>query len=476
MPKNQNDLPCTDEKQLDPLAGDGGGQADPAPKRRSPQLRTMSVFFLAIALLAAGALLLSDLAVTAGYQRMGRASNRYIVAQLAASNMESGSDYLTDRVRCFVVTGESEYLADFFEEVEVTKRRDQALADLEDLLEDSGSAAYASLATALDYSNELIEREHRAMRLMLQAQGRAPADMPAALAAVDLTGEELALSPAEQKERAQSLVFDNTYMHYKDRIRESVSLCTQELIRTSSLELEAASAQMALYVKLQTGLSIVFFAIVLLIVLFINWQVRKPLTRMVERMRAQQAVSPTGAAELQFVTQTYNMILRENQAAREKLSHEASHDKLTGLFNRGAYEMMLQSVDTAHMALLLIDVDYFKQVNDNYGHDVGDRVLKRVAEILKGSFRSVDIICRIGGDEFVVIMTRADSSMRELVLQKVERANELLQHPTDGLPPVSLSVGVAFSDRENPKGDIFKDADTALYRVKEAGRCGCVIF
>ena len=136
----------------------------------------------------------------------------------------------------------------------------------------------------------------------------------------------------------------------------------------------------------------------------------------------------------------------------------------------------MESAHTEHMALLLIDVDYFKSVNDTYGHAVGDRVLKRVAEILKNSFRSVDILCRIGGDEFAVVMTRVSSAMGPLVLNKINHANDLLQHPKDDLPPVSLSVGVAFSDRENPQGDIFTDADSALYRVKEAGRKGCAIY
>ena len=66
--------------------------------------------------------------------------------------------------------------------------------------------------------------------------------------------------------------------------------------------------------------------------------------------------------------------------------------------------------------------------------------------------------------------------MRQLVLNKINRANDLLQHPKDDLPPVSLSVGVAFSDRENPQGDIFRDADYALYQVKDAGRKGCKIY
>lgn len=62
------------------------------------------------------------------------------------------------------------------------------------------------------------------------------------------------------------------------------------------------------------------------------------------------------------------------------------------------------------------------------------------------------------------------------MLNKIRKAADLLAHPKDDLPPVTLSVGIAFSDRENPQGDIFKDADTALYRVKEAGRNGCQIY
>ena len=137
---------------------------------------------------------------------------------------------------------------------------------------------------------------------------------------------------------------------------------------------------------------------------------------------------------------------------------------------------MRHDLDMSKNALILVDVDKFKSVNDTYGHDVGDLVLKRVADVLKYSFRVTDLVFRLGGDEFVVIMTNVDSSIREQVRQKIDQANVMLQKPKDDLPPTSLSVGVAFADRENPDGDIFKDADTALYRVKEAGRCGCIIY
>ena len=390
--------------------------------------------------------------------------------------MESGSAYLTDRVRCFVVTGEIQYLKDFFEEVEVTRRRDKAVQNLEVLLEGTDSTALDNLNTALVLSNELIGVENRAMRLMYEAGQYEDEDIPAEIRNLALTGEEQKLTNEELKAKAQTLVFDNNYMHYKDRIRESVRLCTQSLIRSSSTELEQASAQLALLVQIQTAMTIVFLLIVIFIVVIISQMIRKPLSSMVEKMEAREPVEPTGVEELRFVTRMYNGILHENKVSQERLSHEASHDALTGLFNRGAYDLWMSSADTDHIALILIDVDHFKSVNDNYGHAVGDRVLKRVAEILRQSFRSVDIICRVGGDEFVVVMTRVNSSMRQLVYNKISHANDLLQHPKDDLPPVSLSVGVAFSDRSNPQGDIFKDADTALYRVKDAGRNGCSIY
>ena len=197
---------------------------------------------------------------------------------------------------------------------------------------------------------------------------------------------------------------------------------------------------------------------------------------MVERIRDNESVQVRGAKELQFVSGTYNIMLKETQKTQRELTYEAFHDGLTGVYNRAAYQMFMDSMDLQNIALLIIDIDLFKQFNDLYGHDVGDRVLKKVASLLQHTFRSVDIICRYGGDEFVIIMTRVNSSMSGLVKNKIAHLNEILQHPDDGLPEASLSGGVAFSDRENPEGDIFKDADTALYWVKEAGRKDCRVY
>jgi diguanylate cyclase (GGDEF)-like protein len=122
-----------------------------------------------------------------------------------------------------------------------------------------------------------------------------------------------------------------------------------------------------------------------------------------------------------------------------------------------------------------LDVDKFKQINDGNGHDLGDRALVKVAGTILKSFRSQDHVCRIGGDEFAVIMVHTDPGHTELVKRKVAHINELLGRGEDGLPPISLSCGVAFGDESQDTEVVFKRADTALYAVKAAGGHDCRI-
>ncbi|MBR0162203.1 MAG: EAL domain-containing protein [Oscillospiraceae bacterium] len=460
-----------------PLAEEPAAPAAATPKeRRAVRLSITNYIFVALAILIVAALAVSDIMINRGYRQMEEASSRYLLAENSANDLEAGSDYLTESVRLFVVTGDLQHLENFFEEANVTKRRDKALENLEELLEGNESGAYGSLSTALDYSNELMELEYHAMRLTQLAFGYPDESVPAKVSAVVLSPGELALSPDRQKAAAEALAFGDSYNAYKERIRESVSQCADQLIETSRQQVLATRNNMSRFLLLQSILLVILVAAVLGEVIFIMTQIWIPLTQMVELMREEKEVPSAGAAELRFVTQTYNDFLRESQRANRKLSYEASHDPLTGLLNRSGYDLFMGMADQEHLALMIADVDEFKSINDTYGHDTGDRILKRVADVLMQSFRSVDAVCRLGGDEFAIVMTRANSSMRQLVLNKIAHTNELLQTPEDGLPPVSLSVGVAFSDRENPSGDLFKDADTALYRVKQSGRCGCAVY
>lgn len=168
----------------------------------------------------------------------------------------------------------------------------------------------------------------------------------------------------------------------------------------------------------------------------------------------------------------------ENQETQKLICHQAEHDALTEALNRGSYEKLLHIYETgdALFALILIDVDIFKSVNDIYGHAVGDAILQKVTGSLKKAFRSIDYVCRIGGDEFAVIMVDVTSDLKYTIEDKLKYVGEELAKTEGEVPAVTLSVGVAFSDRKNPGESIFKDADKALYHVKENGRNGCAFY
>ena len=183
--------------------------------------------------------------------------------------------------------------------------------------------------------------------------------------------------------------------------------------------------------------------------------------------------------ELQILVDTYNKVYRENEEREKLMKHQAEHDPLTEALNRGAFSQILNlfQQDGSSFALILIDIDNFKTVNDTYGHAIGDMILKETAEQLKTAFRSIDYVFRIGGDEFAIIMVNMTSDLAYTVTEKISEVNRNLSAPeTDEIPPVSLSVGVAFTDRENPGESLFKDADAALYYTKENGRSGCHFY
>lgn len=160
----------------------------------------------------------------------------------------------------------------------------------------------------------------------------------------------------------------------------------------------------------------------------------------------------------------------------EQFAYEALHDPLTGLFNHSAYKILLKDADQRNIALLLANVEGYDELLSRDGEAVADRVVELVADTLRHNFRSVDFICRIGPDEFAVIMTRVNSAMKSLISDKVERINAMLKEHQGDLPPVELSIGVAFADRENPQGDIFHDADIALTRMKNIKKGGWAVY
>ena len=166
--------------------------------------------------------------------------------------------------------------------------------------------------------------------------------------------------------------------------------------------------------------------------------------------------------------------LRLSSFSERVLQDQASTDGLTGLYNRKGYERLLEEIEPQSTTLLLFDADQFKHINDDFGHDAGDKVLRKIGRALQENFRREDYICRIGGDEFAVLVQNADESLNDLILKKVSRINMTLSHVEDGLPAASVSVGAAAGAADCRT--LFEHADAALYRVKAEGGRGCGFY
>lgn len=152
----------------------------------------------------------------------------------------------------------------------------------------------------------------------------------------------------------------------------------------------------------------------------------------------------------------------------------ASADVLTGLANRRGIvdHLDVTLADTGivktALSVILFDIDHFKAVNDRYGHDVGDEVLKRVASSATACLRHTDLIGRYGGEEFVIILPSTDA---EVALQIAERVRARIEAAWDARQPkVTVSLGIASTRGEDAGDVILKRADIALYEAKSAGR------
>ena len=174
----------------------------------------------------------------------------------------------------------------------------------------------------------------------------------------------------------------------------------------------------------------------------------------------------------------------DRKRAEDRLLHDALHDALTGLPNRTLFmDRLAHCLDrrsrlaTYRCAVLFLDLDRFKMINDSLGHAAGDRLLTHVSARLKACLRPSDTLARLGGDEFAILLDDVkDASNAVRVAQRIQAELEV-PFSLDGREIYSTaSIGIAISDRHSGPEDVLRDADTAMYRAKGQGRAGHAIF
>jgi diguanylate cyclase (GGDEF)-like protein len=444
-------------------------------KVKGIRIRSLNYFTVIVACILYVLLIYGMINISTRYQSLLSTTQDYITCEKDAALLSAASDYLTEQVRLYAINQDPKYVTAYFEEINVTKRRDRALADLEQY--HSNDQVYEALQCALERSNALMETEFYSMKLITIACGYDLSTFPLRIQDIALSPEDNALDCEAMLERARQMVFDEEYQEAKSEIQNCVNQVIEPILSyteqkhlVSSKKLKSAIArdQMILNILMVTNI-FSFLAITVLVI--------RPLNHYSKCINSEKPLDVSGAYEFQYLAHTYNDVYARNAENETVLRKKAERDGLTGLLNRGAFDQLTSDLEdsTDPLVLLLIDVDDFKMVNDHYGHDVGDQILKKVALTLNEHFHFANSIARIGGDEFSVILTDTTQSLQPVIQQSVDRVNEHLTHPKDGLPPVSLSIGAVFSDA-GYRRSLYTEADQALYQVKEHGRCGCHFY
>ena len=439
---------------------------------RGISLNMLNIVLVGIGVVAAVLMIVNNVRTNRSYQLMDAEISESLLSQNATGKLETLSSAMTGSALAFVETGDPSHVyaylgqlstlaPDFSEDGMLSGQRQEEDPDLVQAI-----GAFDAMRTA----------ERTAMRLKAETLPMPLTALPEQLQEVELSEEDAALSAEQKEEKASAMLNAPEYAALKSRLTGSVDASHRFVSERASARTAEASKALRQVVERQK-LLIALFIITAFIALVANRMlVLQPLIRSTDLLDRRERIPERGSSEMRHLAQVYNDVLRDNEEKREALSYAASHDPLTGVLNRAAFDNAYTHHRKGRIGLLVVDVDVFKHFNDEYGHDVGDRVLTRVAEALKHSFRDTDLICRIGGDEFCVIMTDADMDQADRVRDIVRKINGELSVSTENTPAITISVGAAFWNRKNPGPDIFKDADTALLQVKKHGRSNCEIY
>lgn len=419
----------------------------------------------------------STFKIKKNYEKLLYEVNDFSDCTRAVSDFQTACNYLTQQAQFFSLSCNPTYIGNYFYELNDASKREVALQIIE--MSHIKDAPYNSIHMAYKESCKLVEKDIYAMRLVSDAINMPSSELPEEITSIVLKEEHKNLSKEEKIKTAQNLLFSQEYNDITRRVAEHIVVIFSSLTGSHVQTNATANRIIIRHFVLQIFMEIIMFVVCILLYSLLVWFVLIPLQKNYSAITKNRKMELIGAREVLHIAKAYNGLYEKNHITTQVLKHKAEHDNLTGLINRNAFDKikeLLSSIEEP-IAYVILDIDFFKNVNDEYGHPTGDMVLKKVAEILKEQFRSNDYIIRTGGDEFVVIMTKFNSitALTARIKEKIENINELLRTAPGGIPVVSVSAGVAFSQK-GYNDSLENEADVALYNVKGNNRCGVAFY
>lgn len=435
---------------------------------RGVSLNVIGTIIASFVVVISTSLIIALNVLSSQYEDVTSSTQNYVAWKNVANDIQIASDYLTDRVRSYVVLGEKKYMDNYFEESDVSKRREKALDIIKEHLENT--EVYSYVSTAIDESMDLMNLEYKAMRLVADVKGTDYSKYTK-IAEVDVSSYA-SLSDQEKLRASIDIVYGDEYIQKKDTISYNINHAVTSLDTMMEDRVIKSSLSLKNLLILQQaliGANIIFLFITLGTLFFL---IVRPASKAVDALENNEEIDVYGVKELNYIAEAYNRVYEQNINVQEKLVYEAEHDKLTGLYNRTGYDAIYRRMSLDLVVYILIDADNFKDINDKYGHIVGDKVLIRIAHTIQKYF-SDDVgsyIFRIGGDEFAIVIENFGPKITDNLIDKLKKMSMELEKEAKDVPAVTLSIGVAHGRSADTSDTLFKKADKALYRVKRNGR------
>ncbi len=443
--------------------------------RSGIRISLINTVLIVLGLVFSAGIISSSFRTELAFRSIHAASDSYMVSQQATGMLDSLSASMENECRAFLADGDPSHAHSFSGMLDTLNAQLSVTDDARSRRAETEADAH--LDSALNAFREMNALELRAMRLSAETLRVPMAAYPEILQKEELSEEDLALPPEEKKETASALLSSEAFAAWSSLMKSEIDTnhrLNAEVSRSELDENEKTMNRVTFFQKFAAFLFILFAVIAFVVnhVLII-----RPIRRSVSNLDRREEIPVRGSYEIRRLADAYNSLREENSRKQEALAYTAAHDALTDVLNRGAFEDIYHSADlSGYGALIIADVDHFKIYNDNHGHDTGDRVLQAVARAIREHIRPEDLLYRIGGDEFVILLKNATRADADKLLERIDRINEKLSAGEDGVPCLTISAGIAFREDLQEGGDLFKCADTALLQVKDRGRRGGAVY
>ena len=439
---------------------------------RGIHLNHLNVLLIFIGLVLALFMVFSMYQTSNSFNQIVNVTEAYLSAQQTAGMLNSISVDMAEQCTAFIHSGTPDLTYAYAGQLNAIDGQIEANA----AYADAGESEDEFLVKALAAFRTKIATETRAMRLMADTLPMGLEAFPPLIQQTELSEEDRALSPEEKKKTALGLISSEEYLALGTTISDAVD----DSHRVASEKGKNRAMQTAQQVQKVMGrqkLLVFLLVVVALAALLLNRMlIISPIQRSVENLDKREPMPVEGSYEVRHLANVYNEVLKDNAEKTEALSYAATHDALTGLLNRAEFDRLYKELKEEKIGIMVADVDHFKQFNDEFGHRTGDQVLKAVAGKLTEHFREEDRICRIGGDEFCIVMPGLGQDHAETVTERIRQINHELQESLSELPPVTISAGFAFWNRPNPGESLFRDADDTLLSVKKTRTDCCAVY